>query len=148
MDFEGIEGVYDLIINNYGPSMVIGSAHIEIPDYWDAGKIDDMERKIADKILGEYGIIMAAIGIYSINTKDDLAQEIKHKVTKMVMSNDHILQMHGFHLDNDRKIINFDLILDFDCNTKQENLDKIERILREKYPDYDVRIRVDLDTAD
>ncbi|EKX94796.1 Cadmium, cobalt and zinc/H(+)-K(+) antiporter [Peptostreptococcus anaerobius] len=148
MEFEGVEGVYDLIINNYGPEMVIGSAHIEIPDYWNAGMIDDIERKIADRILNEYGILMAAIGIYSINTTDDMAQEIKHSITKMVMSREHILQMHGFHLDSENKVINFDLIMDFDCVNKEEILEEMKIRVMEKYRDYEVRITLDLDTTD
>lgn len=148
LEFEGVEGVYDLIINNYGPEMVIGSAHIEIPDYWNAGMIDDIERKIADKVLNEYGIIMAAIGIYSINTSDDMAQEIKHSVTKMVMSREHILQMHGFHLDSENKVISFDLIVDFDCDNKEDVLEEMKIRLLEKYREYEVRITLDLDSAD
>ena len=91
---------------------------------------------------------MAAIGIYSINTTDDMAQEIKHSITKMVMSREHILQMHGFHLDSENKVINFDLIMDFDCVNKEEILEEMKIRVMEKYRDYEVRITLDLDTTD
>ena len=30
--FPGVRGVYDLALHNYGPTQIIGEAHIEVPD--------------------------------------------------------------------------------------------------------------------
>ena len=46
-----ILGAYDLVLNNYGPDMHVGSTHIEVPDTWSADKIDSMSRKLLTKFM-------------------------------------------------------------------------------------------------
>ena len=32
MSFEAVNGVYDIIVNNYGPNVLIGSMHVSVPE--------------------------------------------------------------------------------------------------------------------
>lgn len=38
--FPGVQGAYDLVLNNYGPDSWNGSIHIEVPDTYTADKLD------------------------------------------------------------------------------------------------------------
>ena len=146
--FEGVQGAYDLILHNYGPDTLIGSVHVEIPDTWDAHQIDELTRKIQKKIYCDHGVVMTAVGIYSMNTKDDFAMQVRSDVTEIVMSHEHVLQMHGFYLDEEDKRITFDLIIDFAADDRKAVYQHIVNEIQEKYPEYKVQVAMDVDISD
>ena len=143
-----IHGVFDLILNNYGPDRHIGSVHIEVPDTWTADKIDTVTRKISDTVYEKHNIAMAAVGIYSINTKHDSAAEIHAKVSKIVHEHKDILQMHGFFVDEVAKIMRFDIIVSFDSPNMKVMYNHVVADVREAFPDYDVQVQFDFDISD
>ncbi|WP_455539238.1 hypothetical protein [Terrisporobacter sp.] len=62
---------------------------------------------------------MVAIGIYSANTDDESITHIDEKVRQLSMSEDGVLQIHVFFVDQEKKRINFDLVIDFDVEDKK-----------------------------
>ncbi len=140
-----VEGAYDLFLNNYGPERVIGSVHVEVPDTMTAGEIDSLERRIAHKVFEDHGIIMTAIGIYAVNTTDDRIAEMRTKLTRMIMSHDGILQVHGFTVNDETKVIQFDVIVDYARTDRKEIFDHIAQEAAEMYPDYTLRLVMDID---
>ena len=46
-DFEGVHGVFDLILHNYGPDVKIGSLHINVYDTMSAYDIHGLTRRIS-----------------------------------------------------------------------------------------------------
>ena len=143
-----IRGVFDLILNNYGPDRHIGSVHIEVPDTWTADKIDTVARKISDVVYEKHNIAMAAIGIYSVNTKQNSASEIRAKVWKIVHEHKDILQMHGFYIDEAAKIMRFDIVVSFDSPNMKVMYNHVVADVREAFPDYDVQVQFDFDISD
>lgn len=145
--FPEVSGAYDLILNSYGPDQYVGSVHIEIPDTMTAGQIDDLEREIAAKIYHEFHVALTGISIYSISTADDHIKEIRSKITEKVMNHEGVLQMHGFHVEEDTKQIFFDVVLDFSYDRKalyQTILNEVQTL----YPDYTIHIQMDVDVSD
>ena len=143
-----IYGTYDLVLNNYGPDVHLGSAHIEVPDTWNADKIDQVSRKIALEVYLKHNVSMSAIGIYSVNTKQDCAAEIRNRVSEIVMSHKEIIQMHGFYIDEKEKTMRFDIIVSFESiNMKQLFMHVVEDV-KEAFPDYDVQVQFDTDISD
>ena len=108
-----ISGVYDLVLHNYGPDSYNGSIHIEVPDTLSADALDKLIRKVTLDVFQKHNVILTAIGVYSINTKDPEAIAARENVRKIVMSNPYILQMHGFYLDKTEKTIRFDVVVSF-----------------------------------
>ena len=133
-----IHGVFDLVLNNYGPDRHIGSVHIEVPDTWTAD---------AD-VYEKHNVAMAAVGIYSINTKHDHAAEIRARVSKIVHEHKDILQMHGFYLDEEKKEMRFDIIVSFDSPNMQTMFNHVVEDVREAFPDYNVQVQFDTDISD
>ena len=140
-----VSGVYDVILHNYGPDSLIGSAHIEIPDTLSAPEIDALERRITETVAKELGIILAGIGIYSRSTNDDEASAIRENVIKTVTSYDGVLQVHGISADLNTKTINFDIILDFDVEDRGKLFEEIVSDVQKAYPDYQLKPTLDLD---
>ena len=144
-EIPNIYGAYDLILNNYGPETYIGSIHIEVEEDMTAKEIDELTRKISNKVYKEHNVILSAIGIYSINTKDEEVIKIRKDIDNIVESYKSVIQLHGFYLDRKEKIINFDIILDFEDLNRQETYKEIYNKVQEKYPDYKITITMDID---
>lgn len=144
--FPEISGAYDLILHSYGPDMLIGSIHIEVPDDMTAGALDQLERDVADRVMEEHGVILTGISIYSVNTTDDEIARAREDIRRRVMAHEHVLQMHGFHM-HDREI-RFDLVVGFEARDRRQIHAEVCREIREAYPDYQVYITLDSDVSD
>lgn len=146
--FSNVHGAYDLILDNYGPDTYMGSIHIEVPDIMTAAEIDELTREISKEVYFKHGVIMTAVGIYSLNTKDDEVVEIRTDISNIVHSHKSVLQMHGFYLNKKEKAISFDIILDFADNDRQKTYNEILSEVQAKYPEYKVTITMDIDVSD
>ena len=141
---DAVIDAYDLVLHSYGPEKYIGSVHIEIPDTMTIPELDALERKLAGLVFQEHGVALGGIGIYSVNTKDAEAMEVRKRVYDCTASHPEVLQTHGFYLDKQARQIRFDVILEFGCDTA-EVVSAIKGELGELYPDYDIYVQVDSD---
>ncbi len=143
-----VRGVYDLFIHDYGPERKLASCHVEIPDTMTADQIDEMTREVQQRVYEAHGVIMEAVGIYSINTKGDEAMRIRNDITRLVMSEDFIMQMHGFYLYEKDRHITFDVIIDFAAPDRKIVYEKVLEKVKTAYPDYSFAVAMDLDISD
>lgn len=148
MEFEDVYGVYDVVLHNYGPDTLIGSLHIEVLDTYTAGQLDELERHLMKAAYDKNNIILAGISVYARNSKDDRAKQDFEKVRHLVMSHKYVLQMHGFYINYEEKIMNFDIILDFDSPNRNEEYMHILSDVQEAFPDFAIGITLDLDVSD
>ena len=113
MKFPKVLGVYDLVLNNYGPNRWNGSLHIEVPDTLTVVELDQLLRDIAIKVVREHQVLLTAIGVYSVNTKDKEVVAAQKKVKEIALSHKYIRQVHGFYLMKAEKKMRFDLVVSF-----------------------------------
>lgn len=143
-----ISGAYDLVLHNYGPDSYNGSIHIEVPDTLSADDLDKLIRKVTIDVLQKHNVILTAIGVYSINTKDTEAIAARENVLRIVMSNPYILQMHGFYLDKAEKTIRFDIVVSFDARDRRQVYQEICEKVGKEYPDYTLQVAMDTDFSE
>ena len=143
-----ISGAYDLVLHNYGPDSYNGSIHIEVPDTLSADALDKLIRKVTLDVFQKHNVILTAIGVYSINTKDPEAIAARENVRKIVMSNPYILQMHGFYLDKAEKTIRFDVVVSFDASDRRQVYQEICDKVQQEYPDYTLQVAMDTDFSE
>lgn len=143
-----VSGAYDLVLHNYGPDSYNGSIHIEVPDTLSADDLDKLIRKITVDVYQKHDVILTAIGVYSINTKDPDAIKAREDVSKIVLSHPHILQMHGFYLDKKEKTMRFDIVVSFDAKDRREVHRQICEEIQKQYPDYTLQIAMDTDFSE
>lgn len=146
--FPEVRGAYDLVLHSYGPDTYMGSVHIEVLDTMTARELDRLMRDITHKVYEEHKVIMEGISIYSVNTSDDKAQDMLGRCREIVMSNDHVLQMHGFYADEIRKTINFDVIIEFAADDRRKIFDDIVEQISAEFPEYKVELTMDVDMSD
>lgn len=145
-EFDEVQGVYDLDLHSYGPSKMVGSAHIQVRDDMTAKEIHKLARTITVAIMQEFGIILT-IGIYAANDKGEYG-EIKEQLGKIIKEYNEIIQMHGFYVDEDTKNIFFDLIIDFKADNPKEIQQNVVNKIKQKYPKYNYNVILDLDVTD
>ena len=142
-----IRGAYDLTLFNYGPDKYYGSVHMELPDTMTIEEADLLTRRVQRKVFRETGVILTGIGVYSYNTTNEEAAEIRNNVQKTVLSHDWALQLHGFYVDTEKKTMHFDVVISFDIDYK-EAVGIMMKEVQEMYPDYSIQIVPDADIAD
>ena len=113
--FQDVQGAYDLVLHNYGPEAWNGSIHIEIPDTYSADRLDALIRDIEETVYRKHNVILTAVGVYSMNTKDQFITETRKKVQSIVLAHEFVKGMHGFYLDRENKHMRFDTVISFDC---------------------------------
>ena len=146
--FEGVHGAYDLILNNYGPDTFNGSVHIEVPDTFSASQLDELLRAISVKVYMEHNVILTAIGVYSINTKDENAIRMRKEVRDIVFSNEYVMQMHGFYINEEKKTMRLDVVVSFDAPDRKAVYDEITASLKKPYPEYTFQVALDTDFSE
>ncbi len=144
---ENVLGAYDVTLFNYGPGRDYGSVHIELPDYMNVSDVDRITRKIQTDVFRETGVILTGIGVYSFNTSNGEAAQMRNAIQKTVMSHDWALQMHGFYADTEKKTARFDVVVSFDADRKKA-LETLHSEISALYPGYDILIVPDVDMAD
>ncbi len=148
MAYPEISGAYDLVLHNYGPDAYNGSVHIEVPDTLSADDLDKLIRKVTVEVYQKHNVILTAIGVYSVNTKDPEAAAAREKVSQIVREHPHVLQMHGFYLDRTEKTLRFDIVVSFDAVDRGQVYREICEKVRQAYPDYTLQVAMDTDFSE
>lgn len=142
-----VHGAYDLILNNYGPEKNYASVHLELDDVMTVAEVDVLTRRLQAQVYRETGVILTGVGVYSFNTSDDAAAQLRSDVTRIVMAHDWALQLHGFYADTQAKTMRFDVVFSFDIKPR-EGLQQLQTELAAAYPDYAITVTPDVDAAD
>ena len=109
--FEGVHGVYDIILHNYGPNVLIGSLHVNVYDTMDAHEIHGLTRRISEQMYERHNIIMT-VGIYAVATGANRRAELQRKVMQTLAEHKEIVQVHGFYYFEKEHRISVDVVPD------------------------------------
>ena len=146
-DINGIEGVcgcYDLILNNYGHNKYIGSVHIGVKDDLTAKQIQTIEHEITMLLYQKHHVIMT-VGIYAENLSDEKTKAMFGRVAEVIKKHPHVLQTHGFYLDEGAKAINFDVVVSFDDPDPTQTIKEIKEEVEAQNQGYSVFVQYDQD---
>ena len=146
--FPEIQGVFDLVVHNYGPEKLLASVHIAVRESMTAEELDVLEHKIAAKVYQDTGVIMTGVSVYAVNEKKDLAKAIEGDVRTILEDYPKVLEMHGFHLFEEEKIIHFDIVIDFTVKDREGMAEEIRERIHERHQNYAVTINLDEDISD
>ena len=141
-----VHGVYDLSLHDYGPTSIVGTAHIEVRDNMTAQEIHILTRELTAQIFKKLGIVMT-IGVYATN-RSGKSGEIYGQVLKTIQEYPEILEVHGFYVDEKEKKVYFDLVLDFSASEDSSKiLKRITKNLQTLYPRYQFLPILDADIS-
>ena len=145
LSYDGIVGVHDLIINNYGPKSSIASVHAEVPADSNIITAHDTIDKIERDILKKYNMVMV-IHTDPIVIDDERINELR-LVTKQIVSDiDNNLSIHDFRVVDGPTHTNliFDLLVPHRYKIKKDDLiDMVSSKLKEINENYFAVITVE-----
>lgn len=141
--FEHVYGTYDLSLHNYGPESMQGSVHVEVDDSLSAPEIHILTRKIIERIYNDFSIILT-VGIYARNDK---YKYIRDELESIASEYEEVLEVHGFFVYKAKRIVTFDIIVDFDSD-REKVKNEIKSKLKAKFTDFHFEIIDDYDISD
>ncbi len=139
---EGIVGVHDLIVHDYGPGRIIASVHAEVMDDQDVVKIHETIDALEHQIADEMGINIV-IHMDPVAANCERTAEMKAIVVGVVKGIDEQLNIHDFRMTDGENNIN--LIFDLEVPIEYENHDKLKEKIREKLKETDERFSAVID---
>lgn len=111
MLIDKVNGVFDLLLNNYGPDKYYGSVHVELPDTLSVSEVDHISREITERIMNKFGVIIHTVGVYSINTKNIEIIKLRKEISDIVFLMMELFKCTVFISMKKKKILNLILLL-------------------------------------
>ena len=146
--FPEVQGVYDLVLNNYGPDRFNGSLHIEIPSSCTVTRADELIQEITQTVYQKHGIILTAISIYSIKSDDKEYNAVKEGIEEIVAGYPEILEIHALSLRKNEKTIRVDLVVSLGSKDRGGVFGEAVKSIENRFPDYSVYAVMDTDFAE
>ncbi len=123
LSFDGIVGMHDLMVHNYGPGRVIVSLHAEVPCDVPITKSHDVV-DCAERELKEKFHVSACIHMDPVDVADPRTKELKRVAQKILKEVDERLSLHDFRVvpgDTHTNLI-FDMVVPFELEEQRSAL--------------------------
>lgn len=144
----GVQGAYDLFLHDYGPELLTGSMHVEVDAALTARDIARISRAVQMAVAKEHGVLLMAVGVYACNDADEAVKELREDVEKIVFSHEHVIEMHGFSVDEANKLVTFDVIISYDFKEREALHLHIVEEVSAVHPEYEFIVTLDADVSD
>ena len=142
---QGVIGIHDLVVHNYGPGRVMLSVHVEVPSTGDILVLHDMIDLIEHRLGNELGC-SAVIHMDPICLDDEKTNEMKQKVAGIVSGMEGNVSFHDFRIVQGPTHTNliFDVVVPFDYKmTDSEVMTYLQDKISELDENYFAVIEVD-----
>jgi len=141
-EIEGVHGVFDLVLHNYGSDVRIGSLHVNVYDDMTAYDIHSLSRRIAKEMYERHGIIMT-VGIYAVARGKGRRAELQAAVMKTVSQHPEIIQTHGFYYSEEEKELSVDVVTDVSVRNEAALVSQLREELQPLVPGMHVDVIID-----
>ena len=143
---EGIVGIHDLIVHEYGPGRVFASVHAEVPDDVDIVKVHEVIDELEQRVQNELNFVLV-IHMDPISVNDEKTQRIKKIITEITSEISSELSIHDFRMTDGENNINliFDLVVPIETSTedRKKYVETISSKLKEIDSRYNTVIQID-----
>ena len=142
---QGVMGMHDLVVHNYGPGRVMLSVHVEVPAAGDILVLHDMIDTIEHNLAKELRC-SAVIHMDPVCSDDALTNEIKGQVAAIIKNMEGRITFHDFRIVHGPTHTNliFDVVVPYDYGmTDEEVADYIRKQVTRINENYFVVIEVD-----
>lgn len=124
--YEGVLGIHDLIVHNYGPGRIFATVHVEVSAHGDLiashDMVDDIEREISEELK-----IRLVAHMDPLDTEDPLTAELNTRINEIITALPGIIEIHDLRVVagySHHKII-FDVVVDPHCSYTDSELKKL-----------------------
>ncbi len=124
--YEGVLGIHDLKVHNYGPGRIFATVHVEVSAHGDLiashDMVDDIEREISEELK-----IRLVAHMDPLDTEDPLTAELNTRINEIITALPGIIEIHDLRVVagySHHKII-FDVVVDPHCPYTDSELKKL-----------------------
>ena len=142
---QGVLGLHDLVVHNYGPGRVMLSVHVEGPSTGDILALHDMIDLIEHRLAHDLNC-SAVIHMDPVCVNDELTNHIKYKIEEIVAGMEGNVRFHDFRVVHGPTHTNlfFDVVVPYDyVMSDEEVISYMEKQIKEMDENYFVVIDVD-----
>lgn len=121
LNYEGILGIHDLVIHDYGPGRCFASVHAEVSDQCNIVAIHEIIDN-AEREIGRELHMPICIHMDPIATEDETTNRVRQQMNDFLREIDPALSMHDFRMvmGQDRINLIFDVVVPADYTARQE----------------------------
>lgn len=123
LSHDGMIGIHDMIVHNYGPGRVFISLHAEVPSDGNFVDIHDTIDNIEHDIMRETGCL-ATIHMDPVDVRDELTNQMKAKVGEIIAGIDEQITFHDFRMVSGPTHTNviFDIVVPYNYKYSDEEI--------------------------
>ena len=128
LSHEGIVGVHDVMVHNYGPGRCVVSLHAEVPCREDMMRSHDMIDCVEKELMAKFRVL-ACIHMDPVDTEDERVETLRLMVEAVLKDMDDRLDLHDFRVvfgETHTNLI-FDLVVPYGYKEDQPLGQEIER---------------------
>ena len=112
LSYDGIDGLHDIMVHNYGPGRVIASAHAEVRADSDIVAIHETIDRAEREVGAQMGILLT-IHLDPVETDDELTGSVRAAMAQVITQVNPALRFHDFRMVTGEKQTNliFDIVV-------------------------------------
>lgn len=144
LSYEGVLGIHDMIIHNYGPNRYFVSVHAEV----DCKQNMLVSHELIDKIERELTTPTTQLLIHMdpINKDDEESNKYRNIIVELAKTIDPTATIHDFRMvkgTNSNNLI-FDIVLPLECKLSDENVkEQLQELAKQKDPTCNLVVNID-----
>ena len=145
LSYDGVLGIHDLIVHDYGVGRSFASVHLEMPAEADVIESHEQIDRIEKLFLEEDGLNIV-IHFDPVSTTNPLAVEMRKFLHDNVCCIDKCLSVHDVRIVEGkvRNIAIFDCVIPYNSNlTEKEVKQKLDELVKSKDPSFDIVVTID-----
>ena len=145
LSYEGVLGIHDLIVHDYGVGRSFASVHVEMAAEGDVIESHELIDKI-EKIFYEEDGLQIVIHYDPVSTTNPLAVEMRNFLHDNVKKVHKALSVHDVRVVDGkfRNIVIFDCVMPYNCELSECDVkDGLIKLIKESYPKFDAVITID-----
>lgn len=121
--FDGVLGIHDLVVHNYGPGKIFASLHIEVDSQVDVMISHDLVDNIEKTISRDLNILLTA-HMDPVNISDPRREPLKEIIENTISSIDGALSFHDLRIipGNTHTNVVFDVVLHPECQISKSDI--------------------------
>lgn len=138
MSFDGVLGIHDLVVHNYGPGKIFASIHIEVDSKVDVMISHDLVDNIEKKISSDLHIVMTA-HMDPVNVNDPNRIPLENIISATLKTIPGALSFHDLRIVPGATNTNviFDVLLAADCRSSRDEIqDLLSQAVAAYNPDF------------
>ncbi len=142
--YDGVVGIHDLIVHDYGPGRIFVSLHAEVPEDQPISKSHDVIDNI-EMELQETFHILSCIHMDPVDTDNPETLRLKAMAIRLMNEVDESLTLHDFRVvtgDTHTNLL-FDLVVPHGCQNGQELATRLREAIHAHDPRYFAVIKVE-----